>query len=537
MATVAVLLAYFGADGDKLHRLDTALRLLPIGLGIDADQPAAVHVARILATVVFAYATFKAFAVLFRERFHEIQAGRKRGHTIVCGLGRRGVALTESLLASGKKVVAVELDASNLDIDRLRDEGAAVLVGDATDPDVLERAGVAHATQVVAVCPQDAVNAQIAARVLEHSKETAGAPVDTFVHVSDARLCKFLVQYSFESKDEWLEFFNVYERGADALLRETASLREEGPILVVGAGQFGIAVISELAREQFERRAENRGAKVSVYVVDREAGARAAELQERYSRFHEVCDLHPLELDVDSPAFDRLFQQHPELAEIGVAFVCFDSDPLTITTALNLLDQTQDKIVVTARVFDRKTGIAGLLERTRGRDAESTTFRPLSIAEGACHANLILEGMRGRLAREAHAVYRRDNPGAKDDVPWEELTEKARDRNRSHADDISRQLGAVGYRLGPLIDWGAPLVELSLEDIEKMSELEHERWMDERLAVGWRVGPVKDEIEKTHPDLVPWSELPEKVRDIDRSFVRARPAMLAKIGIEIYRAA
>ena len=77
------------------------MRLLPIGLGIDADQPPAVHVARVLATLVFAYATFRAFAVLFGERLREIRARFLRWkHTIVCGLGQRGVALTESLLDS-----------------------------------------------------------------------------------------------------------------------------------------------------------------------------------------------------------------------------------------------------------------------------------------------------------------------------------------------------------------------------------------------------------------------------------------------------
>jgi hypothetical protein len=44
----------------------------------------------IIPTLVFAYATFKAFAVLFGERLQDIRAARKRDHTIVCGLGRRG---------------------------------------------------------------------------------------------------------------------------------------------------------------------------------------------------------------------------------------------------------------------------------------------------------------------------------------------------------------------------------------------------------------------------------------------------------------
>lgn len=99
-----------------------------------------------------------------------------------------------------------------------------------------------------------------------------------------------------------------------------------------------------------------------------------------------------------------------------------------------------------------------------------------------------------------------------------------------------RQLEAVGYRLGPLIDWGMPLAELSAEDTERMAELEHERWMAERLDDGWTYGPIRNNDELVHPDLVPWLELPEERREIDRQFVAERPAMLARVGIQIYRA-
>lgn len=40
------------------------------------------------------------------------------------------------------------------------------------------------------------------------------------------------------------------------------------------------------------------------------------------------------------------------------------------------------------------------------------------------------------------------------------------------------------------------------------AEQNHEAWMAYRLAHGWRYGPVKDEDAKTHPDLVPFGDLP-----------------------------
>lgn len=43
----------------------------------------------------------------------------------------------------------------------------------------------------------------------------------------------------------------------------------------------------------------------------------------------------------------------------------------------------------------------------------------------------------------------------------------------------------------------------------------HISWCETKEAQGWVYGPVKDEVEKTHPCLVPYSELPlnQKIKD------------------------
>lgn len=46
----------------------------------------------------------------------------------------------------------------------------------------------------------------------------------------------------------------------------------------------------------------------------------------------------------------------------------------------------------------------------------------------------------------------------------------------------------------------------------------HQAWCDQKSADGWRYGPVKDAIAKTHPCLVPYHELPPEQRAKDRLF-------------------
>lgn len=50
----------------------------------------------------------------------------------------------------------------------------------------------------------------------------------------------------------------------------------------------------------------------------------------------------------------------------------------------------------------------------------------------------------------------------------------------------------------------------------KTPEQSHQDWMDYKLKEGWTFGPKKDPVIKTHPCILPYSELPEeqKLKDL-----------------------
>lgn len=50
-------------------------------------------------------------------------------------------------------------------------------------------------------------------------------------------------------------------------------------------------------------------------------------------------------------------------------------------------------------------------------------------------------------------------------------------------------------------------------------EESHEQWCLFKLKHGWTLGPVKDEVHKRHPLLVPYAELPKSQRIKDKLFV------------------
>ncbi len=69
--------------------------------------------------------------------------------------------------------------------------------------------------------------------------------------------------------------------------------------------------------------------------------------------------------------------------------------------------------------------------------------------------------------------------------------------------------------------------------LEEMAKMEHERWMNMKLAAGWKPAPKTVKNNKLHTDLVPWEKLSDIAKDKDRDFVRAIPGILAKAGYTV----
>ena len=96
-------------------------------------------------------------------------------HVIICGYGRIGQMLARELQAGKADFVIIERGDGRMGA--ARDLGFLSLPGDATDEDVLRRAGVARARALATVLPDDAANVFItlSARSLKLEAIAAGA--------------------------------------------------------------------------------------------------------------------------------------------------------------------------------------------------------------------------------------------------------------------------------------------------------------------------------------------------------------------------
>ena len=69
--------------------------------------------------------------------------------------------------------------------------------------------------------------------------------------------------------------------------------------------------------------------------------------------------------------------------------------------------------------------------------------------------------------------------------------------------------------------------------IEEMAKNVHEVWAKNRISEGWTYGPVRDDVNKKHPCLVPYEELPESEKEYDRATSQETLKLILKLGFEI----
>lgn len=82
--------------------------------------------------------------------------GRMSGHVIICGWGRVGQASAQYLAAMGHKVVVIDRNP-----ERLTGIEHAHIIGDVTEDRVLDEAGIAHASALIAALETDADNVYV----------------------------------------------------------------------------------------------------------------------------------------------------------------------------------------------------------------------------------------------------------------------------------------------------------------------------------------------------------------------------------------
>ena len=89
------------------------------------------------------------------------------------------------------------------------------------------------------------------------------------------------------------------------------------------------------------------------------------------------------------------------------------------------------------------------------------------------------------------------------------------------------------YQPNPIDTSDIQLEEEVSSLIEIMAKNVHEVWAKERIEQGWSYGEKRDDVNRLHPCLLPYEELPEFEKKFDRNTAIDTLKLIKKIGFEI----
>ena len=166
-----------------------------------------------------------------------------------------------------------------------------------------------------------------------------------------------------------------------------------------------------------------------------------------------------------------------------------------------------------------------------------------------CERDMEFISKAEELAVYLHEAYRlrsKDNPKKKHlDVPLAELSEDLQKANIAQALRIPciLRLAKMHLESGPVVEIGClvadreanlvvetPIRQALTEtnNLELLSEAEHNGWMVERRLSGWTYGREKNDDKKCHDCLIPYSQLTEYMKTFDRWTIVGNPAPAGK---------
>lgn len=499
--------------------------------------PVPLGIARILAPVGTFLAAVGTLFLLLGEQWQRLQVAASRYHAIVAGDGPVALKLAGSLHAEKRKLVlfspkVVLVSSDDETLTRGRQAKLLGYRGDPSDPVTLRAARVTRAAELYACTGYGTVNAAIALRARDEVPASRKQPLRGYAQVRDAELGVALRARRIGVGGDprlRLDFFTVEDIAARRLFdKHPIPSAGDSPVQVVisGFGYLGQAVLREVAH----RHQALPGRPPADVVIRHTSEGQVAKLADAFPAIRANCSITYAEL--------------PEFSAAGehTVYVCLDADDDALSEGLAMahsLVSRRGHVVVCMRESSPFAGVlaarSGLIDDVMGK------LSVFGVIEEACVPSNIRDDFTEQLARSIHSAYvameaahgrtPATNPSM---VPWESLPEDLRQANIDQAAGIGDKMEAIGAIIVPE-SAGAPEFQFTGEEVERLAEQEHERWMRDKLSQGWRYGQPRDDERKIHPDLLPWAVLSEADKDKDRNAIRTLPGTLHDAGFQILR--
>lgn len=418
-------------------------------------------------------------------------------HLVVIGQGNEAVQAAEAAQAEGAWVVMIDPGVTDPNAEDLNQLGVLVIRDDLKA--ATRKAGLRRARRVVVVGPDATVNLSQARRAAEVMDPEAS---DLHVQIEDEDILEMMRQSSAAHAGPG-PAPRPFSLAAAAARRANETLKlwdRPGGLKVaaMGSGAFSHAMV---------RQAISLGWRVGQPPPQVVLWDPTGEVEDRWSRMAPGA-LGDLDAVYDGPPFSITFSRAKSIGAFlkqtddATAWVVECDVGAACAAALLASRMQPGPVVVVSGEQALETMLPGVHMAVSGFSAG---FESAILPEADRWAQRLHEAYETR-GKSGYITLGSDTSG----VRWSILPESLWAANRASAQHIPVKLSDA-ERAG-----ADPRDDREL--LQKMAEVEHDRWCAERLLNGWRMGE-RDNALKLHPGLVGWLALDEPTRDKDRDGV------------------
>jgi hypothetical protein len=464
------------------------------------------------------------------------------GHTIIIGLSEKSWQFLQTC-TNIKDVVVIELSTENRLVGRARQLGVKVLIGDVFDERTFKLLNLRQASRLVIFTGNDGRNVELAIKVRNYirnyTKENSGVGqhLKMHIHLDEIGLAnqlenypKFFADYSITE----ISFFSVYDLSARLLLRNyppelfaDVAGQERVHLCIYGFSHLAEKLVIEAALLCHYAH----GSRLRLTILDDQAEKTKFRLESEYPHLSQICDYEFIQLSVFGPHIFR-GELAALLPSVTQHIVSADTDEANLHHALMLRAALLEKRSSNAPILVRMKqsgGLAQLLESNTGEPEIPDGLYPFGMLDEVLHQDNVLTSNLDALAHSIHEMYLKSHTGGdpskhKALQQWEDLPQWERKQNLLEADHWPVKLRAIRCSMQAT---PTEVPSLSAAEAELQAEIEHSRYVSQKLFDGWRYGEERLEDARINPYLVAWNELPRGQRETEVREALTHPAYLA----------
>ncbi len=528
----------------QLFLMNTSYFELPV--------PWMLEVARWMAATSTGLVLFNGAMHIFNHERLGYKLRHRKNHIIVCGLGRRGITVVESLSKSKIKIVAIDKNPEQEIVERLHNMGIPLIIGDASRGEILKEARIELALKIYTLCTDDTTNLSIALSARNINKNT-NSNCQYFIHINDAEVRNALqtnYQGNLPEPGGKFYFTDAYGPEAIRLLAHGFPLDHNGiapddprqvHLIIMGFGCMGRTIAVKAAQlGQFANRKRMR-----ISVIDHNAAVNQSALLFHHPFISDVADFSFYRQEVLSPETRSLVEKWcNEPAMVVNLAICFDNPSIAYDTVFNLLPVfKRNNLRVVVRVNEinsfeylmKGAGVSmenGFHIQPFGIEKEFENLihpendeaEKFAIDIHTAYAGVIRE----ELMNDQFELGKKEKSGELN--PWETLKEDFRESNRQQAVHMYFKIRACGFEIADETDPRPGIIEFEPGLFHALSVMEHDRWVAERKVNNWKFGKPSDKPNRINENLVEWDQLTETVKGYDRKTVAMIPELLGRVG-------